>query len=254
MKIKLIACEVFSRELAIAAGESEHIVDTVFLPFGLHGTPNDLRIRLQAEIDATEGNDYDYIALGYCLCSRGTAEIAARSIPIVIPRAHDCITLLLGSRARYEEEFASHPGTYYYSPGWIERSDGDTEQGFITEKKEREMQERREDYVRRFGEDNADYLIEQESQWLVNYTRAAYISMGIGDIESYRNFVSRVASSHDWEQVEIDGEWRLIRGLVQGDWNEDEFLILRPGEQVVETFGDDIISARCGALSSDCTE
>jgi hypothetical protein len=241
MKIKLIACEVFSRELRIAAAQSEQLVDCTFLPFGLHSTPNDLRARIQSEIDSAEASGYDYIVLGYCLCSRGTVNLSARSIPIVIPRAHDCITMFLGSRDRYSREFIEHPGTYYYSPGWIERSDGEIEQGYITETKERQLRERYVEYIEKYGEDNAKFLIEQESQWLKNYTRAAFINMNVGNIESYRDFVCRVASSHAWEYQEIEGDMSLIYQLVSGQWHSGEFLIVMPGEQVIETFDDLVI-------------
>lgn len=243
MKIKLIACEVFTRELSIAAAKSKHIIDTVFLPFGLHQTPNELRNRIQAEIDASEGGVYDFIILGYCLCSRGTADLIARSIPVVIPRAHDCITLFLGSRTRYEKEFGAHPGTYYYSPGWIERSDGDVEQGYIGERKSRETEERYNEYVKKYGEDNAKYLIEQESLWLANYTRAAFINTNIGTIDSYQGFVQRVASSHSWEYQEITGDMTFIERLVNGEWPEGDFLVLKPGQQVIETYDTRIIDA-----------
>lgn len=244
MKIKLIACEALTRELGLTTAKSKHIFDAVFLPFELHSTPDKLRTTIQSEIDSAEGGGYDFIALGYCLCSRGTAELIARSIPVVIPRGHDCITMLLGSRARYSDEFGSHPGTYYYSPGWIERSDGDVEQGNITAKKDRETNERYLEYVRKYGEDNANFLIEQETLWLANYTRAALIDMGIGDIDAYRNFVKNVAATHNWEHAEIKGEWPLIERLAAGEWNDEDFLIVKPGERVVETFDELIISSR----------
>jgi len=38
----------------------------------------------------------------------------------VVPRAHDCITLLLGSKERYAKLFGERPGTYWYSAGWLE--------------------------------------------------------------------------------------------------------------------------------------
>jgi len=243
MKIKLIACEVFTRELGLATAKSKHIFDATFLPFGLHSTPDKLRATIQSEIDSAEGGGYDFIALGYCLCSRGTAELIARSIPVVIPRGHDCITMLLGSRDRYNNEFASHPGTYYYSPGWIERSDGDIEQGYITAKKDRETNERYLEYVRKYGEDNAKFLIEQETLWLANYTRAALIDMGIGDIDAYRGFVKNVASTHNWECAEIKGEWSLMERLATGEWDDEDFLIVKPGKRVVETFDERIISS-----------
>ena len=244
MRIKLIACEVFARELSLATAQSEHVFDTVFLPFGLHSFPNDLRNRIQSEIDGGEGKGYDLIVLGYCLCSRGTAELAARSLPVLIPRAHDCITLFLGSRARYDSEFASHPGTYYYSPGWIERSDGDIEQGYIREKKDRIARDRFEEYRQKYGEDNARFLIEQESLWLTNYTRAALINVGLGPVETYRDFVRHVASSHNWEYEEIQGDMSLVRRLASGQRDDGDFLVVPPGKRVAETFDERIIEAK----------
>jgi len=90
-----------------------------FLEFGLHGEPAKLREELQKAIDATP-DTFDAILLGYGLCSKGVEGITARKTRLVIMRGHDCITCFLGSRARYLEYFTAHPGTYWYSPGWIE--------------------------------------------------------------------------------------------------------------------------------------
>ena len=62
--------------------------------------------------------------MGYGLCGQATAGLIARSIPIVIPHAHDCITLFLGSRDSYQYQFVNYPGTYWYAHDYIERSDG----------------------------------------------------------------------------------------------------------------------------------
>ena len=82
-----------------------------------------MRAGLQAAIDEAEAQaeKYDAIALGYGLCGNGLAGLEARSVPLVLPRAHDCITLLMGSRARFESYFQDHPGVYYRSAGWVER-------------------------------------------------------------------------------------------------------------------------------------
>ena len=45
----------------------------------------------------------------------------ARDLPVAVPRAHDCITLYLGSRQRYDAEFSGTPGTFYYSDDYMER-------------------------------------------------------------------------------------------------------------------------------------
>lgn len=249
MKAKVIACEVLYRELSLAVAHSPHLLDVKFMPFGLHSTPSELRSRLQEEVDHADNDGYDCLLLGYGLCSRGTADITAGRLPIIVPRAHDCITLFLGSRCRYDKEFSQNPGTYYYSPGWIERADGEVRQGFIEEAKEIARQRRYEEYLEKYGEENADYLIEQESQWLVNYSRAAYIHTGVGDPEQYRLFTRGVADSRGWGYEEIKGDLSLIQGLVLGSWNRD-FLIVPPGATIAESFDSDVLRVMDGGLMS----
>lgn len=118
----MIACEVLAREMYHLASRADRVVNVSLLPKGLHGLgAAKMRARLQAEIDSTDGSRYEGIALGYALSSRGTEGLAANDVPVVIPRAHDCITLLLGGRERYMAEFEAHAGTYYCSGGWHER-------------------------------------------------------------------------------------------------------------------------------------
>jgi len=249
MKARVIACEVFYRELSLAVAQSENVLDLRFMPFGLHSRPSELRQRLQEEIARSDEREYDYVILGYGLCSRGTADLRAGAVPLVMPRAHDCITLLLGSRARYNKEFETHPGTYYYSSGWIERAVGYVRQGFIEEAREVKTRLRFEEYKAKYGEDNARYLIEQESLWMANYSRAVYIDTGLGAVEHYRRFVKGVASSRGWNYEEIAGDISLIRRLVAGNWNED-FLIVPAGAVVKESFDPDILCARSDSESS----
>lgn len=241
MKLKLISCEALYREFCFAAANSPHIIDVKFIAFGLHDTPDDLRTAIQAEIDATEGRDYEAIILGYGLCSRGTADITARSIPLVLPRAHDCITLFLGSRAAYNAEFGEHPGTYYYTSGWIERKHGEVQQGYIDQTHARRTQERYAEYVEKYGEDNAGFLIEQESLWLANYSRAALIDVDLGNVEEYRRFTRELAASHGWEYAEIRGDLSLIQRLANGEWDSDDFLTVAPGQTVRESFDEMVV-------------
>jgi len=249
LKLHAIACEVLARECARAAAKSPHVVTLSFQPFGLHERPDDLRAALQAEIDqATPGlslskSGYDYILLAYGLCSRGTADLVARETPVVIPRSHDCIALLLGSHERYQQEFAGHPGTYYYSPGWVERKEGEVLQGVIEVVKDRQAEERFKEYVEKYGEDNARFLMEQESQWLANYNRAVFLNMGLGDNDYYRAFTQQVAESHGWSYEELVGDTRLIDRLLAGDWDDSEFLIVHPGQRTIESVTSGIISA-----------
>ena len=122
MRLQLIACKVIQREAYFCAARSENIIDMVFMPQGLHNEPERLRGEVQKALDRSEdanGNAYDASLLGYGLCSNGIVGLSAK-IPIVVPRGHDCVTLLLGSKEKYRQYFDSHRGIYWYSPGWID--------------------------------------------------------------------------------------------------------------------------------------
>src|SRR5665647_1744626 len=122
MRLKLIGCEVLYRELCAAVSRSVNQVDIEFLPKGLHDKGSAAMLsRLQETLDRVDAAAYEAVLFGYALCGNGLAGLVARSIPLVIPRAHDCITLFLGSRTRYEEYFRTHSGVYFKTSGWIER-------------------------------------------------------------------------------------------------------------------------------------
>src|SRR5450755_1759704 len=122
MRLKLISCEVIFREMCDAVARSPHQVDVEFLPKGLHdlGAPN-MREALAAAVAKADPSLYDAVLMGYGLCGNGLAGLRAISIPLVIPRAHDCIALLFGSRQKYREYFEQNPGVYFHSTGWQER-------------------------------------------------------------------------------------------------------------------------------------
>ena len=89
-----------------------------FVDGALHDYPDKLRAELQERIDAIPG-DCD-VYLSCARCSNGTVGLRGGEHRLVLPAADDCISLLLGSRARYLEEHGAQPGTYYYTRGWID--------------------------------------------------------------------------------------------------------------------------------------
>ena len=245
MRLKLVACEVFRREFCFAAANSRHVIDLQFQSFGLHDTPDQLRIETQKQIDQTPADRYPYILIGYGLCSRGTADLQARNIPLIIPRAHDCITLFLGSRARYNQEFLGHPGTYWYSAGWIERrGDSVSQQGMLDTMHQSQLKSRYDRYVDKYGEDNAKYLIEMEDQWVVNYDRAAFIDTGIGLIDEYRKFTQELAKSRGWEYEELEGDNTLIHRFMNCEWDDENFLEVPPGHHIADVYDEGVITAK----------
>ncbi len=231
IKYKIISCKVMWRELCYFASKSKNSFDFQFLPYGLHGEPKELHKEVQKAIDQTE-DDYDAILLGYGLCSNGLENIIARDIKLVIAKGHDCITHFLGSKEKYKEYFDANPGTYWYSPGWIENH--------IPPSKER-YELNYKDYLEKYGEDNAQYLMEIEQKWFNEYTTAAYIDLGVGNTTEYEKYTKECAKYLEWKYDRLEGDSSLIKNFVNGIWDKDSFLIVEPGYMIKATNDENIL-------------
>jgi hypothetical protein len=234
MRLFCPACEVLARPLYLAAARSPHIVDISLLRRGLHNNPADLRARLQTEINhASEA--YDAIVMGYGLCGMATSGLVAPGIPVIIPRAHDCITLFLGSRARYNQQFEQFPGTYWYALDYVERDDGDGGSLALGSAGGSDIDQTYATYLEKYGKENADYLMEVMGTWQQHYRRAVLIDLGVGDISATAARAEADSERRGWTLDRIAGDMTLIRRLLEGDW-DDDFLILQPGEAVRMTY------------------
>ncbi len=248
MRLKCIGCDALARPIYLCAAHSPHLVDVSLLRLGLHRNPADLQTRLQREIDDVtraqleSGLRYDAIVLAYGLCGRSTAGLTARDIPVIIPRAHDCITLFLGSRARYDEEHEKQPGTYWYSPDYIERGSQDGKLTALGAMDALNIEEEYDQYVAKYGKDNADYLMEVMGAWHSHYERAAFIDLGVGDSSAVEAKAREEANRRGWRYERVAGDLVLVRRLLDGDWNED-FLTLQPGEKLAMAYDERVICA-----------
>ncbi len=244
MRFKLISCEIFYREMCAAVARSTNQVDIVFLPKGLHDIGREKMLaRVQEAVDAVDANQYEAILLGYALCNNGIAGLTARSIPIVIPRAHDCITLFLGSKERYLEYFNANPGTYFQTTGWLERGmdAGELQQLSISHQIGMDMSY--QEMVDKYGEDNAKYLYEMLGDPLRNYGQFTFIEMGIEPDDRFERQAQAKAAERGWRFDKVRGDMSLFQRLVDGDWPEADFLVVRPGWRVVAKLDAGIIDA-----------
>jgi len=227
MRLQFIACKVLQREAYFCAARSANIVDVRLMEQGLHEEPDRLRIEVQKALDTTtdiQGRPFDATLLGYGLCSNGIVGLCAK-IPIVVPRGHDCITLLLGSKERYQEYFDSHRGVYWYSSGWIESGGQPSKERYET---------LLEEYKQKYGEDNAKYLMEVEQTWMKEYGWATYVDWDVGDSVSFKEYTKACAEYLGWDYDELKGDSGLIQRMVDGQWSEEEFLVVQPGQKIGE--------------------
>jgi hypothetical protein len=242
MRLKLVSCEIFYREMSWAVARSPNMVDIDFLPKGLHdiGSAQMLE-RLQAAVDRVDESRYEAVLMGYALCNNGLAGLRARGIPLVVPRAHDCITLFLGSKERYLEYFNSHPGVYFETTGWIERGQSAGELSQLSIADQMGMTSKYDELVAKYGEDNAKFLWDELCNMTRNYTQFTYIEMGIEPNGSFENWTREEAAKRGWKFEKIPGDISLIQRLVDGNWDDKEFIVVPPGHRVAATYDEKII-------------
>jgi len=214
-KQHLIACEVFKDEFE-ATAPSE--LGRTYLPQGLHRTPGKMPGAIQEVLNRIDP-EVETVLLGYGLCSNGVVGVVSKSAWLIMPKVHDCIALLLGSRERYEAEVAACPGTYYITPGWA--AYGTTSLSCY-----------KNEYLPKYGEEDARYIARE---LLKNYSRVAVIDHGAGDISAARAHAKEFAEVFGLSYAEVLGSLEYVRRLVNGPWDNDDFLTVPPGTPISPT-------------------
>jgi len=233
MRLAVIACRVFNRELSYEMSLAGNSADIYWLRQGLHRTPALLKSGLQRvidEIDATHENDpesYDAVILLYGLCSNSIIGLSSKRLPIIVPRCDDCIAIFLGSQAKYLEIFKQHKGTYWFNQGWYENGRLPSEEHFCKLHRK---------YTDEYGEDNADYLIETEKETLLRYSDCVCIRSPVYNAPGFYDFSKKASLFFHWRYSEYEGDNRIIRRLLDGDWNADEFIVCQKNESISTEF------------------
>lgn len=238
MRLKLITCEIFYREMCAAVARSPHQVDLEFLPKGLHDIGSrKMCARLQEAVDGVDAARYEAVLMGYALCGTGLAGLRARALPLVVPRAHDCITLFLGSKERYLEYFQNNTGVYFKTSGWIERGESGGRMAQLAFGQSGDCMSY-EGLVEKYGEEDARYLWETMTP---SYRQFTYIEMGVEPDDRFERHSRERAAERGWAFEKVQGDMRLIDRLVRGEWNESEFLVVGPGRRIVARYDESIM-------------
>jgi hypothetical protein len=226
LKLKLISCEVLEREAAHCSIDTDFDIDIEYTEKSAHEKPELLRSRIQDMID--NSTDYDAVLLGFGLCGNALNGIKAGKCRLIVPRAHDCCTLFLGSKEKFNNLFEGRESMPWGSTGYCEK-DGDylrtSDTGTIIG-----YDRTYEQYVDEYGEENAKFIWEtlhpaRESNDVI------FIKIPeTYDHSVYKEFEKEMVDNGKVISME-EGSLAIIRKLLSGKWDND-FLIVEPGKYI----------------------
>lgn len=228
LPVVVIACQVLEEMLDRLLPENGRSVSQVtFMDYGLHRVPSKMAGTLQEALGKVE--EPSLIVLGYGLCGNGLMGLKAGKHTLLVPRTDDCIALLLGSYKAYRHEFATVPGTYYLSKGWLEAGSHPLSEY--------------EEYLPKYGPKEAMWIMDMQYQ---NYERLMLVTHTPADLVEYRPAAQQVARFCErWEMryEERVGSDAYVRQLVeaamalsQGEELSQaarrDFIVIPPGSEI----------------------
>ena len=249
--LKVIACEIAFREITHLASECPNLIDLEFITQGLHDVPRTGGSKIQGCIDAVPEGKYDAVLLGYGLCGNLLRGLTARHTKLVVPRAHDCITLFLGSKEWYAQVSTQRPGCYFYTSGWLEclrrrgESDDPANATFLPTRAGigGNISAAYKVWVQKYGEERARFLLDQMNRWTEHYTHGMLIDFDFTKPLKLDERVKDVCAQRGWTYDEIPGDLGLLRRWLGGEWDDGSFQVVPPGESIQPSYDEKIIGA-----------
>lgn len=234
-KCAVLACDVFSEELESFSADLGQWAAIEYLEMGLHDRPDELRVEVQKAIGRLQDLDgVQNILLFYGNCGNGLIGVRAERCKLVIPKAHDCISILLGSADKHQSVLKDNPGTYFYSPGWIRgrRVPGPDRESHL-----------RELYAERYGDDEEmiDDLVDADREAYAHHNCAAYVDV-TWNTEA-QAYCQKCATGLGWEFKRLEGDASVLKNLINGNWSEEQFLIVTPGQRIAATADGSLLKA-----------
>ena len=98
-------------------------------------------------------------------------------------------------------------------------------------------------WVKTYGEDQANYLLEEMSRWTNTYSHGCLVDFDFLKPLELPAKVRQICAEKGWSYNQVPGDLRLFQAMLDGPWPQSEFLVVQPGQKVIATFDERIIAA-----------
>jgi hypothetical protein len=197
MKIAIVACDHFKRELeALTDGDADFVMHE-YLEFSYHNDPNKLREVIVEKVNGLEGT-MDAVLLGYGVCGSLTDVVDELRVPTITFKADDCIAVYLTQEV-VDRERKKVPLTYYSTPYFSEM----------------DMEWQENDWEKKMGfEMETDDFKRMFSKMFDGYSRSIYIHT-IGDRECFEKKAKQFADELSLSYETRDGTLSVMQDAIK---------------------------------------
>jgi hypothetical protein len=217
VKTILLACETIREEIEHAVTQTGCRYDTRWIRSGLHNYPKELKSILQAELDSIDG--YERVIMAFGICGNATIGLKAGDFELILPKADDCITLLLGSAAT-RGALSENGGTYFLTKGWL------TGEENLWKEYKRTLE--------KFGFETTETIF---NVMLKNYKRLGIIDTQSYNVEAILPNTLEIAETFRLEHKILTSSLEYLCRLLTGPWDNEGFFIIPPyGKVEISSF------------------
>jgi len=199
MRIGVVACESFRKEMDILTDDDPDIVHKEYLEFGLHSYPQDLKRAVVEHVNALQGK-VDAVFLGFGTCNSLKEVRRELVVPTVTIEADDCVGALL-TNEEYARERKVCAGTLFAIPFVSEMG---------TEYFEKELYSKMPNYEE----------LGVDAQWFLGmlfdgYSRLLHVDTGVGDAEALHRRSRDMAERLELRYEERQGTLQVLKDRLQ---------------------------------------
>jgi len=194
MKIGIIACETFERDLEVLTKDDPDIVYKEYLEFGLHEHPEELKRAVIDKVNSLQGR-VDAALLGYGICNSLKDVTFMMKVPTVQLVGDDCIGVLI-TPEEYNRERSKCAGTMYHTPYFSKMN-----REWFEAKLKKEMPNYEELGV------TVDWFLKTMFN---GYQRVLFIDDGLGNTDEYEAMSQKFAADLNLRYERRCGTLKLI--------------------------------------------